>query len=52
MIYFYYAYISTEFEVSIYIPYDSYNDIVRYYNVADELHSSEVIQAHYNMAIL
>jgi len=48
---FYYAYVSTEFDVSIWLPYDYCNDILRYYNIADELHASEAIQAHYTLIV-
>ena len=52
MIWFYYAYVSTEFDVTVYIPYEAYSDILRYYNVADELHTHEAIQSHYTLTIL
>jgi hypothetical protein len=41
-----------DFDVTLYYPYDTYNDILRYYNVGDLLHSNEVIKTHFTLAIL
>ena len=46
-----YLIVNEEFDVTIYYEYDTYADILRYYNVGDLLHSNEVIQTHYTLTI-
>lgn len=41
-----------EFDVTMYYPYEEYNDILRYYNIGDLLHSNEVILTHFKLTIL
>lgn len=48
----YYILVSTEFDATFYYPYDYYNDILRYYNVANILHTHEAIQTHYTLTLL
>lgn len=47
-----YIIINDEFDVALYYPYDTYNDILRYYNIGDLLHSNEVIKTHFKLAII
>jgi hypothetical protein len=47
-----YLIVSPELKVTIWFPYLSYNDILRYYNVTDQLHKHEAIQSHYTLTIL
>lgn len=48
---FYYTVISEEFEVTLYLPYAVYNDVLRYYNVSNPLHSNDCIQTHHTLSI-
>lgn len=47
----YYIVVFEEFDVTMYYPYPVYNDIVRYYNIANILHSHECIQTHHTLTI-
>ena len=46
-----YIILSTEFDVTIWYPYATSNDLLRYYNVGDILHTHEIIRDHYTMVI-
>lgn len=46
-----YIVLSAELQVTVWYPYDSYNDIVRYYNVNDLLHTHLAIQDHYTLTV-
>lgn len=46
-----YIIVSCDFDVVIWYPYGDYNDIVRYYNIADILHTHEAIQDHVTLAV-
>lgn len=46
-----YCVVSSEFEVTFYMPYKEYHDITRYYNIGNELHSHECIKTHHTLAV-
>lgn len=47
-----YVIMSEELDVTIYFGYDYYNDILRYYNVASQLHVHQAVKDHYTLTIL
>lgn len=46
-----YVVTSTEFEVTFYMPYKEYSDILRYYTIGNELNAHECIQTHHKLII-
>ena len=40
-----------ELEITLYFKYSTYNDILRYYNVANDLHRHVVVTNHYTLAV-
>lgn len=46
-----YIIVSEELEVMIYFGYDYYNDILRYYNVSNILHSHQAVKDHYTLSV-
>lgn len=48
----YYLIISEELGVTIHYPYNYYNDILRYYNISDRLHTHECIKEHHTLTII
>jgi len=47
----YYIVVSEELRVKMYFPYCYYNDILRYYNVENQLHSHQAVKDHYTLTI-
>jgi len=40
-----------DLEITLYFKYNTYTDITRYYNVADDLHRHAVVANHYTLAV-
>lgn len=47
-----YIILSTELDVGLYYPYYRYNDILRYYNVENQLHVHNAVKDHYKLIII
>lgn len=46
-----YIVVNEELDIGAYIPYFTYNDIVRYYNVENQLHKHECVKDHYTLTV-
>ena len=46
-----YIVISEEMELKLYFPYGYYNDIIRYYNVENQLHKHQAVKDHYTLTL-
>lgn len=47
----FYVITDSELEVTLYFRYETYTDITRYYNVANDLHRHSVVSNHYTLAV-
>lgn len=47
-----YIVVNTELDVAVYIPYEYYNDVLRYYNISNALHRHECVKDHYKLLII
>lgn len=47
-----YIIIDVSLNVMVYYEYVYYNDVIRYYDVGNELHKHECVNSHYTLMII